>query len=81
MKENSVNQGDHDDIKRQSNQSNNKKDNMEKIESVGKGPKQDLGMETKIRVSSLVELPISIVGESPCGQVDSLLVSRLLRPR
>jgi hypothetical protein len=48
---------------------------------VGKGPKQDLGMETKIIVSSLVELPISVVGESPCRQVDSLLVSRLLRPR
>jgi hypothetical protein len=46
---NSVNQGDHDDIKRQSNKSKNKKDNMEKIKSVGKGPKQDLGMETKIR--------------------------------
>jgi hypothetical protein len=28
---NSVNQGDHDDIKRQSNQSKNKKENMEKI--------------------------------------------------
>jgi hypothetical protein len=30
---------------------------------------------------SPVESPISVVGESPCGQVDSLLVSRLLRPR
>jgi hypothetical protein len=78
---NSVNQGDHDDIKRQSNKSKNKKENMEKVKSVGKGPKQDLGKETKIRVSSPVESPISVVGESPCGQVDSLLVSRLLRPR
>jgi hypothetical protein len=32
---------------RQSNKSENKKDNVEKIKSVGKGPKQDLGMETK----------------------------------
>jgi hypothetical protein len=46
---NSVNQGDPDDIMRQSNQSKNQHDNMEKIKSVGKGPKQDLGMETKIR--------------------------------
>jgi hypothetical protein len=28
-----------------------------------------------------VDSPISIEGESPCGQVDSLLASRLLRPR
>ena len=33
------------------------------------------------KISSPVESPISVVGESPCGQVDSLLVSRLLRPR
>jgi hypothetical protein len=46
---NSVNQGDPDDIMRQSNKSKNQKDNVEKIKSVGKGPKQDLGMETKIR--------------------------------
>ena len=46
---NSVNQGDHDDIKRQSNKSKNQHDNMEKIKLVGKGPKQYLGMETKIR--------------------------------
>jgi hypothetical protein len=54
---------------------------MENIKLVGKGPKQYLGMETKIRLSSLVESPISIVGESPHGQMHSLLVSRLLRPR
>jgi hypothetical protein len=47
--ENSVNQGDHDDIKRQSKKYKNEKYNMEKVKSVGKGPKQDLGMETKIR--------------------------------
>jgi hypothetical protein len=46
---NSVNQGDPDDIKRQSNISKNKKDNVEKIKSVGKGPKQYLGMKTKIK--------------------------------
>jgi hypothetical protein len=28
-----------------------------------------------------VESPISVEGESPCRQVDSLLASRLLRPR
>ena len=28
-----------------------------------------------------MELPIYFVGESPCKQVDSLLVSRILRPR
>jgi hypothetical protein len=81
IQENLVNQGDHDDINRQSNHSNKTKYNVENIQSVGKGPKQDLEMETKIEVSSLVESPISVVGESPCGQVDSLLVSRLLRPR
>jgi hypothetical protein len=47
-----VNQCDLDDIKRQSNNSKNKKDNVEKIKSVGKGSKQDLGMETKIRALS-----------------------------
>jgi hypothetical protein len=46
---NSVNQGDPDDIMRQSNQSKNKKYNMEKIKLVGKGTKQNLGMEEKIR--------------------------------
>ena len=46
---NSINQGDPDDIKRQSNQYKNKKDNMEKIKSLGKGSKQDLGMEKQIR--------------------------------
>jgi hypothetical protein len=46
---NSVNQDDPDDIMRQSNKSKNQQDNMENIKSVGKGPKQDLGMETKIR--------------------------------
>jgi hypothetical protein len=34
---------------RQSNKSKNKKENVEKIKSVGKGPKQYLGKETKIR--------------------------------
>ena len=47
--ENSVNQGDHDDIKRKSNKYKNPNDNMEKVKSMGKGPKQYLGMETKIR--------------------------------
>jgi hypothetical protein len=28
-----------------------------------------------------VESPISVEGESPSGQVDSLLVSKLIRPR
>jgi hypothetical protein len=46
---NSVNQGDPDGIMRQSNKSKNKKDNVDKIKSMGKGPKQDLGMETKIK--------------------------------
>jgi hypothetical protein len=48
---NLVNQGDPDDIMRQSNQSKNQHDNMEKIKSVGEGPKKYLGMETKIRAS------------------------------
>jgi hypothetical protein len=77
---NPINQGDPDDIMRQSNKSKNQHDNMEKIKSVGKGPKQDLGKETN-QSSSPMESPISVVGESPCRQVDSLLVSRLLRPR
>jgi hypothetical protein len=46
---NSVNRGDHDEIKRQSNKSKNENDNMEKVKFVGKGIKQDLGKETKIR--------------------------------
>jgi hypothetical protein len=78
---NLVNQGDPDDIKRQSNKSKNKKDNVEKIKLVGKGPKQDLGMETKIRSPPQWSRQFFVVGESPYGQVDSLLVSRLLRPR
>jgi hypothetical protein len=45
---NSVNQGDLDHIKRQSSKSKNKKYNMEKIKSMGKGPKQYLGKETTI---------------------------------
>jgi hypothetical protein len=48
---------------------------------MSKGPKQDLGKETKIKVSSPVELPISVTGESPCGQVDFLLDARPLTPR
>jgi hypothetical protein len=43
-----VNQGDHDDIKRQENTSKNQNENMEKVKSVGKGPKQDLGIKKKI---------------------------------
>jgi hypothetical protein len=50
---------------RQSNQSKNQHENMEKIKSVGKGPKQYLGMETKNIASSPVESPISVEGESP----------------
>ena len=46
---NSVNQGDHDEIKRQSNKYKNQNEKMEKVKSVGKGPKQYLGMEIKIR--------------------------------
>jgi hypothetical protein len=38
-----------------------------------KNPRQDLGKETKNQSSSPVESPISVTGESPCGQVDSLL--------
>ena len=41
---------------------------------------QDLGRK-KFKLPSLVEFPISVTGESSCGQADSLLVSRLLRPR
>jgi hypothetical protein len=42
--------------------------------------RQDLGKETN-QSSSPMESPIFVVGESPCGQVDSLLVSKLIRPR
>jgi hypothetical protein len=41
------------------------KNNMEKVKKVGKGTKQDLGKETKIRAPAPVESPISVVGESP----------------
>jgi hypothetical protein len=47
---NPVNQGDLDDIMRQSNKYNTKKDNVQNIKSVGKWSKQDLGMETKIEL-------------------------------
>jgi hypothetical protein len=47
----------------------------------GKRAKTRSGNGNKNQSSSLVELPISVVGESPYGQVDSLLVSRHLSPR
>jgi hypothetical protein len=48
---NSVNQFEGDEIKSQSNGSNNQRQYGEGQE-VGKGPKQDLGKETKIRALS-----------------------------
>jgi hypothetical protein len=41
---------------------------------------QDLGRK-KFKGPSPVESPISVTGESPCGQVDSLLDARPLTPR
>jgi hypothetical protein len=56
------------------------KDNMEKVKK-GKRTKTRSGNGNKNQSSSPVESPISVTGESSCGQADSLLVSRLLRPR
>ena len=46
----------------------------------GKRDKIKYGKGNKNQISSPVESPIFVVGGSPCGQVDSLLVSKLLRP-
>jgi hypothetical protein len=47
----------------------------------GKRDKTRSRKGNKNQSSSPMETPIFVVGESPCGQVDSLLVSRLLRAR
>ena len=78
---NSINQGDHDDIKRQSNKYKNKNDNYREVKVSGKRAKTISRKGNKNQSSSPVELPISVVGESSCEQADSFLVSRLLRPR
>jgi hypothetical protein len=77
---NSVNQLDFDEIKSQTINLRIKRQYGEGQMS-GKRAKTRSGKGNKNQSSSPVESPISVVGESPCGQVDSLLVSRLLRPR
>jgi hypothetical protein len=80
IQENSTNQGDHDDTKRQSNHSKNTKFNGEDQMS-GKREKTRSGKGNTNHISSPVESPISVVGKSPCGQVDLLLRARPLTLR
>jgi hypothetical protein len=47
----------------------------------GQREKTRSGNGNKNQSSSPVESPILVTGESSYGQVDSLLVSRILRPR
>jgi hypothetical protein len=47
----------------------------------GKRAKTRSGKGNTNQISSPVELPISVVGISPCGQVDSLLRARPLTLR
>jgi hypothetical protein len=77
---NSANQGDHNEIKRQSNKYKNQIKYGEGKMS-GQSSKTISGKGNKNQSSSPVESPISIISESSCRQADSLLVSRLLRPR
>jgi hypothetical protein len=76
----SINQFEGDEIKGQSIISKNQRQYGEGQEVV-KGPKTRSSKGNKNQSSSPVESLISVTGEPSCGQADSLLVSRPLKPR